>query len=162
MAASGRPGYAFFCGVVVGEALVTAGPGGQKAAADRRPRAASAEHRAAIRIVALATVVQMRRSRRFYQRVTPVAIALGGLRRIGQENQASTMARPAAWDERQIQRFGRKAQCRGRVVKGAGQVMRSHAEASGCEGRAQTIIGKPAAHGRRDICSWVSWVVRRV
>jgi hypothetical protein len=106
MAASGRPGYAFFSGVVVGEALVTAGPGGQKAAADRRPRAASSEDRAAMRIVALATVVQMRRSHRFYQRVTPVAIGLGGLRRIGQENQASAngavgglgqTADPAPW-----------------------------------------------------------------
>jgi hypothetical protein len=70
----------------------------------------------------------MRRSRRFYQRVITVAIALGALRRIGQENQASTMARLAAWDKRQIQRLGRKAKRPGRVIKGAGQMMRSRAE----------------------------------
>jgi hypothetical protein len=133
MAASGRPGYAFFCGAVVGEALVTAGPGGQKAAAGRRPRAASADHRSAMRMVALAPEVHMRRSRRrFYQRVITVAIAPGALRRIGQENQASTMARLAAWDKRQIQRLERKAKRQGRVIKGAGQMMRSRAEASGC------------------------------
>jgi hypothetical protein len=37
-------------------------------------------------MVALATAVHMLRSRRFYQRVITVAIALGALRRIGQEN----------------------------------------------------------------------------
>jgi hypothetical protein len=78
-------------------------------------------------MVALATVVYMLRSRRFYQRVVTVAIALGALRRIGQENQASAMARLAAWDKRQVQRLERKARHQGRVIKGAGQMMRSGA-----------------------------------
>jgi hypothetical protein len=67
-----------------------------------------------MRMAALATVVHMRRSRRFYQRVITVAIALGALKPVGQENQASTMARLAAWDKRQIQRLGRKAKRQGR------------------------------------------------
>jgi hypothetical protein len=106
---------------------VAARPEGQKAAAGRRPRAAGADHRAALRMVALASVVHMLRSRRFYQRMITVAIAVGALRRIGQENQASTVARLAAWDKRQVQRLERKAKRQGRVIKGAGQMMRSGA-----------------------------------
>ena len=106
---------------------MTAGLGRQKAAAGRRPRAAGADHRSALRMVALATAVHVLRSRRFHQRVITVAIALGALRRIGQENQASTMARLAAWDKRQVQRLERKAKYQGRVIRGAGQMMRSGA-----------------------------------
>jgi hypothetical protein len=84
-----------------------------------------------MRMVALATVVHMLRSRRFYQRVITRAVAVGALRRIGQENQASTMARLAAWDKRQVQRLERQAKRqakrRGRAIKGAGQIMRSGA-----------------------------------
>ena len=116
---------------------MTAGPGRQKAAAGH-PRAAGADHRAALRMVALATVVHMLRSHRFYQRVITVAVALGAVRRIGQENQASTMARLAAWDKRQVQRLERKAKRQvkrlerkakrqGRVIKGAAQMARSGA-----------------------------------
>jgi hypothetical protein len=106
---------------------VAAGPEGHKAAAGRRPRAAGADHRAAMRLVALATVVHMLRSRQFYQRVITVAIAVGALRRIGQENQASTMARLGAWDKRQVQRLERQAKRRGRAIRDAGQMMRSGA-----------------------------------
>ena len=106
---------------------MTAGPEGQKAAAGRGSRAAGADHRAAMRMVALATVVHMLRSRRFYQRMITVAIAVGALRRIGQENQASTMARLSAWDKRQVQRVERKAKRQGQVIKGSGQMMRSGA-----------------------------------
>jgi hypothetical protein len=77
-------------------------------------------------MVALATVVHMLRSRRFYQRVVTVVIAPGALRRIGQENQVSAMARLAAWDKRQP-RLERKAKRQGHVIKGAGQMMRSGA-----------------------------------
>jgi hypothetical protein len=78
-------------------------------------------------MVALATVAHMLRSRRFHRRVITVAIALGALGRIGQENQASTRARLAAWDKRQIQRLERKAKAEGRAVKGTGQMIRSGA-----------------------------------
>ena len=80
-----------------------------------------------MRLLALATVVHVLRSRRFYQRVITVAVALGALRQIGREDQASTMARLAAWDKRQVQRMERKAKRQGRVIKGAGQMMRSGA-----------------------------------
>jgi hypothetical protein len=61
-----------------------------------------------MRMVALATVIHMLRSRRFYQRMITVAIAVGALRRIGQENQASTMARLTAWDKRQVERKAKR------------------------------------------------------
>ena len=106
---------------------MTARPEGQKAAAGRGQRAAGGDHRAAMRVVALATVVHMLRSRRFYQRMITIAIAVGALRKIGQENQASTVARLSAWDKRQVQRLERKAKRQGPVIKGAGQMMRSGA-----------------------------------
>jgi hypothetical protein len=76
-------------------------------------------------MVALATVVHMLRSRRFYQRVITVAIAVGAMGRIGQENQASTRTRLTAWDKRQVQRLERKAKAQRRAVKGARQMMRA-------------------------------------
>jgi hypothetical protein len=77
-----------------------------------------------MRMVALATVAHMLRSRRFYKRVITVAIALGALGQIGQQNQASTRARLAAWDKRQVQRLERKAKAQGRAVKGTEQMIR--------------------------------------
>ena len=78
-------------------------------------------------MVALATVAHMLRSRRFYKRVITVAVALGALRQIGQQNQASTRARLEAWDKRQVQRLERKAKAQGRAMKGAGRMIRSGA-----------------------------------
>jgi hypothetical protein len=65
-----------------------------------------------MRMVALPTVVHMRRSRRFYQRVITVAIALGALKPIGQQNQASTMARLAAWDKGRSSALGARLSAR--------------------------------------------------
>jgi hypothetical protein len=93
----------------------------------RRARAVSANHRTATRVIALATVAHVLRSRRFYQRVITAVIAVRALGQIGQENQASTMARLAAWDKRQVQRLERKAKRQGRVVRGAVQMARSGA-----------------------------------
>jgi len=88
-------------------------------------RSPNRSHKAAWRVIALAAVVHMLRSRQFYQRVITVAIAVGAMGRIGQENQASSRARFASWDKRQVQRLERKAKAHGRAVKGAGQMMRS-------------------------------------
>jgi hypothetical protein len=93
----------------------------------RRAGAANANHRTAMRMIALATVTHVLRSRRFYQRVITIAVVLRALGQIGQENQASTMARLAAWDKRQVQRFERKAKRQGRAVKGTAQMVRSGA-----------------------------------
>ncbi len=79
----------------------------------------------ATRLVRLAVVNHVLRSRRFYERAAVAAIVLGALRGIGQENRASTMARLAAWNKREIQRLEHKAERQGRAVKGAGQMVRS-------------------------------------
>ena len=78
-----------------------------------------------MRLIALGAVAHILRSRRFYERVGIVAVVLAALGKISQENQASTRARLAAWDKRQVQRVERKAKAQGRAVKGTGQMMRS-------------------------------------
>ena len=67
----------------------------------------------------------MLRSRRFYERLAVAAIALEALRGIGQENRASTMARLAAWNKREMQRLEPKAERQARAVQGAGRMARS-------------------------------------
>ena len=79
----------------------------------------------ALGLVGLAVAGHVLRSRRFYEKVAVAAMVLGALRRIGQDNQASTMARLQAWNKRQIQRMERKAQRQGRAVKGSAQMARS-------------------------------------
>ncbi len=53
------------------------------------------------------------------------AIAVGSLRKIGQQSTASTTARLQAWDKRQRQRLERKARRQARAVKGSAQMARS-------------------------------------
>ena len=67
----------------------------------------------------------MLRSRRFYETVAVIAIAVGSLRQIGQQNAASMTARLSAWNKREMQRLERKAQRQGKAVKGAAQMARS-------------------------------------
>jgi len=88
-------------------------------------------------MIALATVIHMLRSRRFYERLFGFAVVVAALARISKENQASTMARLAAWDKRQVQRLERKAKSHGRAVKGTGQMMRS-----GVSGRMSKTTGR--------------------
>ena len=79
----------------------------------------------ALGLVGLGVVGHVLRSRRFYEKVVVAAIVLGALRRIGQDNGASTMARLQAWNKREIQRLERKAQRQGRAVKGSARMARS-------------------------------------
>jgi hypothetical protein len=78
-----------------------------------------AGHRTAMRVIALATVVHMLRSRRFYARLITVVVAVRALGQIGHENQASTVARLSAWDKRQVQRLESKAKRQVRAIKGS-------------------------------------------
>jgi hypothetical protein len=81
----------------------------------------------AVRLVRLGVVRHVLGSRRFYERAALAVIVVRALRGVGQENRASTMARLAAWNKREIQRLERKAEQQGHAVKGAGQMMRSGA-----------------------------------
>ena len=90
-----------------------------------QPGARGNRNKAAWRLVALGLVGHMLRSRRFYERAAVAAVVLGSLRGIGQENRASTMARLAAWNKREMQRLERTADRQARAVKGAGQMARS-------------------------------------
>ena len=80
----------------------------------RRSRACGGDRHAAWRLVGLAILGQMLRSRRFYERVAFTAVVLAALRGLGQENRAATLARLAAWNKRQAQLLERKA---GREVR---------------------------------------------
>lgn len=99
-------------------------PAGGSAAAPRTP---GFDQRMATRLVWLAVVHYVLRSRRFYERVAVAVIALRALRQMGQENRASAMARLAAWNKREIQRLERKAKHPARAVKGTRQMVHSKA-----------------------------------
>ena len=74
-----------------------------------RPGVSGLHTKTAWGLVGLGLVSHMLRSRRFYETVAVTAIAVGSLRQIGQQNQASTTARLAAWNQREMQRLARKA-----------------------------------------------------
>ena len=74
-----------------------------------RPGASGLDTKTAWGLVGLGLVGHMLRSPRFYQTVAVTAIAVGSLRQIGQQNQASMTARLAAWNRREMQRLERKA-----------------------------------------------------
>lgn len=78
-----------------------------------------------MRVIVLATVAHMLRSRRFYARLITVVVAVRALGQIGHENQASTMERLTAWDKRQVQRLEHKAQRHVRAIKGSADMARS-------------------------------------
>ena len=81
--------------------------------------------RMAMRLVRLGLVRHVLRSRRFYERVALGVIVLRALRQMGEENRASTMARLAAWNKREIERLEHKAEHQAHAVKDAGQMVRS-------------------------------------
>ncbi len=66
--------------------------------------------KATLGLVGLGVVGHVLRSPRFHERVIVGAIVLGALRGIGQESRASTFARVAAWNKRQVQILERKAE----------------------------------------------------
>ena len=93
MTASGRDAHR--------SAEATAPAGGSGSA--RRPRTSSPDNQSAVRLIGLAVLIHMLRSRRFYERVAVGAIVVAALRGLGQENRAITFERLAAWNKRQVQ-----------------------------------------------------------
>ena len=83
------------------------------------------DHRMAMRLVRLAVIRDVLRSRRFYERMALAVIVIRALRQINQQNRASAMERLAAWDKRQIHRIEVKAQQQGLSVKGTRRMIRS-------------------------------------
>src|SRR5689334_23688293 len=77
--------------------------------AGRRPQVPGRDDRAGMRLTRLALLGHMLRSRSFYERVAFAAIVLVAAAKLGQENQAKSLARLAAWNKRQIERLERKA-----------------------------------------------------
>jgi hypothetical protein len=90
-----------------------------------RPGAPGLDTKMAWGLVGLGLVGHLLRSTRFYALLAVAAIAVGSLRQIGQQNQASMTARLSAWNQREMQRLERKAQRQARAVKGAAQMARS-------------------------------------
>ena len=89
------------------EAMAPAGSSGPA----RRPRTSSPDNKRALRLVGLGVVIDMLRSRRFYERVAVGAIVLAAVRNMGQEQRASTLfERLSAWNKRQIEILERKAE----------------------------------------------------
>ena len=66
--------------------------------------------RLALRLIGLALLAHMLRSRRFYERMAVGAVVLAALSGIGQENRANTLERLAAWNKKQTQNIERRAE----------------------------------------------------
>ena len=81
------------------QALSAAGTGGSAL------RAPGADHRAALGVIGLATLVHMLRSRGLYERAAFAAIVVVALAGINQENRAKAFARLTAWAKRQDERL---------------------------------------------------------
>jgi len=76
----------------------------------RQSRTSGRGTRLALRLIGLALLGHMLRSRRFYERMAVGAVVLAALRGINQESRASTFARVAAWNEKQTQFVERQAE----------------------------------------------------
>jgi hypothetical protein len=72
------------------------------------------DQQAAFRLVGLAMVGRVLRSRPLYERLLVGAIVAAALARMGKENGLSTIARLAAWNTREVQRLEHKAKRHGR------------------------------------------------
>jgi len=70
-----------------------------------RAPASGFDQKIAVRLTELTMVGKLLRSRRLYERLAMAGIVLAALRGLGQENSASTMARLAAWNKREVARL---------------------------------------------------------
>jgi len=85
------------------------GAGTRKAEEDSRS-ASGRSYKATWRLVGLAVLGQMLRSRRFYEKVALAAVVLAALSGLGQESRARAFGRLVAWNKGQIQLLERKAE----------------------------------------------------
>jgi len=76
----------------------------------RQSRASGRGTGLALRLIGLALLGHILRSRRFYERMAVGAVVFAALRGINRESRASTFARVAAWNERQTQVIERQAE----------------------------------------------------
>src|SRR5215472_18455592 len=75
----------------------------------RQSRTSGRGTRLALRLIGLALLGHMLRSRRFYERMAVGAIVLAAVRGINKQSRASTYARVAAWNTKQTQNIERRA-----------------------------------------------------
>ena len=68
----------------------------------------SADNQTAMRVVALALLIQTLRSRRLYERAAVAAIVLAALAGLNREGRAKTFAAVVRWAKRQDERLERK------------------------------------------------------
>ncbi len=80
----------------------------------RQSQTSSLGTRAALGLIRVAVLRHMLQSSRFYERVAVGAIVLAALAGIGKENWASSFARLAAWNKRQVQFLERQAERQGK------------------------------------------------
>ena len=90
-----------------------------------RPGASGLDTKMTWGLIGLGLVGHMLHSPRFYEAMAVTAIAVASLRQIGQQSGASTTARLAAWNKREMQRLEHKVQRQARAVKGATQMAQS-------------------------------------
>lgn len=72
------------------------------------PPNSSADSKAAIRVIALAMLIQMLRSRRFYERAAVAAIVLAAWAGLNREGGAKAFAGLVTWAKRQDERLEHK------------------------------------------------------
>jgi hypothetical protein len=87
---------------------LTMAPGGGRPG--RQSQTSGPGTRLALRLIGLALLGHMLRSRGFYERMAVGAIVMAALRGINQQSRANTLARLAAWNKKQAQHIERRAE----------------------------------------------------
>lgn len=83
----------------------------------RSGQTASRDDLRAWRLVSLAVLAHMLRSRRFQERAATAAIVLAALAGLSEDNHAKMLARLAAWNKRQARRFEHQAERQARQLE---------------------------------------------
>lgn len=76
----------------------------------RQSRTSGRDSKTTWRLVGLALLGHMLRSRRFYEKIAFTAIAMAALSGLSKENREKAFGRLVAWNKRQIQVFEQKAE----------------------------------------------------